>query len=156
LGTGDPYGAEFRVRGADGKYRWFLVRAEGVRDGAGAVLRWFGTCTDIEERKQAEVRDKLLVALDDAVRPLADAAEITATYARMLGEHLGADRCAYADVEADEDTFNLTGDYNRGVPSIVGRYRFADFGGEVLRLMRADEPYVVEGRGRYTSRQSAT
>jgi GAF domain-containing protein len=44
----------------------------------------------------------------------------------------------------DEDTFNLTGDYNRGVPSIVGRYRFAEFGQEVLRLMREDEPYVVE------------
>jgi PAS domain-containing protein len=46
-------------------------------------------------------------------------------------------------VEDDQDTFNLTGDYNRGVPSIVGRYTFGDFGEEVLRLMRADEAYVV-------------
>jgi hypothetical protein len=56
--------------------------------------------------------------------------------ARLLGEYLGADRCAYADVEEDEDTVNLVGDYNRGVPSIVGRYRFRIFGAEVLQLMR--------------------
>ena len=78
------------------------------------------------------------------MRALTDPAAITAGGARLLGEHLDADRCAYADVEADEDTFNLTGDYNRGVPSIVGRYRFADFGAEVLRLMREGRPYVVD------------
>src|SRR4051812_47051187 len=70
-------------------------------------------------------RDAFLVHLDDATRPLEVPEEITRTAARLLGEHLGVDRCAYADVEADEDTFNLTGDYNRDVPSIVGRYRFA-------------------------------
>ena len=98
---------------------------------------------DVTDRRLAEVRDRFLLELDDAVRPLSDPREITATYARLLGEHLAADRCAYADVEADQDTFNLTGDYNRGVPSIVGRYTFTNFGAEVLRLMRADEPYVV-------------
>jgi hypothetical protein len=137
------YVNEFRIRGAGGAYRWFLAMAEPVRDDAGAVRRWHGTCTDIEDRKRAEARDRFLLALDEAVRPLSDPHEITAAHARLLGEHLAADRCAYADVEHDQDTFNLTGDYNRGVPSIVGRYRFADFGAEVLRLMRAGEPYVV-------------
>jgi PAS domain S-box-containing protein len=84
------------------------------------------------------------VQLDDAVRPLSNPEEIVATAARLLGEHLQVNRCAYADVEDDQDTFNLTGDYNRDVPSIVGRYTFTDFGDEVLRLMRADEAYVVE------------
>ncbi|HYE07807.1 MAG TPA: hypothetical protein VEL07_19985 [Planctomycetota bacterium] len=60
--------------------------------------------------------DALLVRLDDALRPLEVAEAITQAGARLLGEHLGANRCAYADVEADEDTFNLTGDYNRDVP----------------------------------------
>lgn len=85
-----------------------------------------------------------LVVLDDATRPLENAEEITSTAASMLGEYLQVDRCAYADVEADEDTFNLTGDYNRDVPSIVGRYRFAQFGTDCLELMRANEPFVVE------------
>jgi PAS domain S-box-containing protein len=98
---------------------------------------------DVTERRRAELRDRFLVTLDDAVRPLTDPGEIVATYARLLGEHLRADRCAYADVDLDQDTFNLTGDHNRGVPSIVGRYRFADFGEQCLRLMREDRPYVV-------------
>jgi hypothetical protein len=143
-GTGGTFRVEHRIRSAMGEYRWFLVRADPYRDPqTRRITRWFGASTDIHDRKVAEARHTFLLALDDAVRPLTDAPTITATYARMLGEHLGADRCAYADVEADEDTFNLTGDYNRGVPSIVGRYRFAAFGDEVLRLMRADEPYVA-------------
>ena len=111
--------------------------------GDGTVRGFVVLVHDVTDRRLAEVRDRFLLELDDAVRPLTDPREITATYARLLGEHLGADRCAYADVEADQDTFNLTGDYNRGVPSIVGRYTFTNFGAEVLRLMRADEPYVV-------------
>ncbi|HYP18036.1 MAG TPA: ATP-binding protein [Opitutus sp.] len=88
--------------------------------------------------------NRLLLALEDTIRPLFDAHEITQAAARLLGEYLRVNRCAYADVEDDEDTFNLTGDYNRDVPSIVGRYRFAQFGEECLRLMRAGQPYVVE------------
>ncbi|HEX8342271.1 MAG TPA: PAS domain-containing protein [Tepidisphaeraceae bacterium] len=156
LESGSPYNAEFRVRNAQGTYRWFLVRAEAVRDETDAIVRWFGTCTDIEDRKIAQARDRFLIDLDDAVRPVTDAATITATYAKMLGEHLGADRCAYADVEADEDTFNVSGDYNaEGVPSIVGRYTFTDFGQEVLRLMREDEPYVVEDIDRHEPQPEA-
>ena len=84
-----------------------------------------------------------LVQLDDAVRPLTDPHLITQTAAQMLGENLQVNRCAYADVEEDEDTFNLTGDFNNGVPSIVGRYTFTQFGAECLRLMRSGKPYIV-------------
>ncbi|HEY2342418.1 MAG TPA: ATP-binding protein, partial [Chthoniobacteraceae bacterium] len=83
------------------------------------------------------------VELDDALRPLSDPDQIVAAAARHLGEHLQADRCAYAEVEADEDTFDCTGDHCRGVPSVVGRYRFSQFGSESLRCMRSDEPYIV-------------
>jgi PAS domain S-box-containing protein len=110
----------------------------------GQVRGLFCAVTEETARVRAEARDSLLLALDETIRPLTDPQEITAAGARLLGEHLDADRCAYADVEADEDTFNLTGDYNRGVPSIIGRYRFFDFGAEVLRLMRENKPYVVE------------
>ncbi|CAA9312795.1 MAG: hypothetical protein AVDCRST_MAG71-861 [uncultured Lysobacter sp.] len=110
----------------------------------GRVNGVLGHAIDMTERRRTEARDRFFVQLDDAVRPLTDAAEITRTCARLLGEHLDADRCAYADVEADEDTFNLTGDYTRGVPSIVGRYTFTAFGHEVLQLMRAGHVYRVD------------
>jgi PAS domain S-box-containing protein len=97
----------------------------------------------LRQRDVIEARDRFLVELDDAVRPLSDAEEITYTAARVLGRHLKVQRCAYATVEADEDTFLLTGNYTDGVPSIVGRYTFRQFGEECLRLMRAGQPYVV-------------
>ena len=96
-----------------------------------------------QEITRRNLRYQFLARLDDLTRPLDDPAEITSGVARMLGAHLGVNRCAYADVEADGDTFNLTGDYNNGVESIVGRYRFVEFGEECLRLMRAGLPYIV-------------
>jgi len=45
---------EARIRGRDGEYRWFLIRDNPLRDEQGRVLRWYGTRTDIEDRKQAD------------------------------------------------------------------------------------------------------
>jgi PAS domain S-box-containing protein len=45
---------ELRMRRADGEYRWFLARALPLRDEGGNVVRWYGTATDIEDRKRAE------------------------------------------------------------------------------------------------------
>jgi PAS domain S-box-containing protein len=45
---------EARLRAADGSYRWFLSRSIPLRDSAGRVIRWYGTNTDIEDRKQVE------------------------------------------------------------------------------------------------------
>ncbi|HSI20019.1 MAG TPA: PAS domain-containing protein [Sphingomonas sp.] len=53
LTTGDPYEIEYRLRHADGSWRWVLGRALPIRDGDGAITRWFGTCTDIHEQKLA-------------------------------------------------------------------------------------------------------
>ena len=53
LASGTHYETEFRIRRADGTYRWFLVRAEPIRSADGTVSRWIGTNTDIEDRKCA-------------------------------------------------------------------------------------------------------
>lgn len=67
-GTGGTYDLECRLRRADGIYRWFLIRGLPLRDAAGHIVKWFGTCTDIDERKQfeealLESRAKLAAAL---------------------------------------------------------------------------------------------
>ena len=54
LATGDPYEIEYRCRRHDGEYRWFLGRALPQRDEHGEIVRWFGTCTDIHDFKQAQ------------------------------------------------------------------------------------------------------
>jgi PAS domain S-box-containing protein len=52
--SGEPAEMEARIRKADGSYRWFLVRGEVLRDESGAIIKWYGTNTDIEDRKRAE------------------------------------------------------------------------------------------------------
>jgi PAS domain S-box-containing protein len=52
--NGTPYEQEERHRGADGTYRWFLARGLPMRDAEGRIVRWYGTNTDIEDRKRAE------------------------------------------------------------------------------------------------------
>ena len=51
--TGDNYEVEYRFKRADNTYRWHLGRALPVRDARGNIIKWFGTCTDIEEQKHA-------------------------------------------------------------------------------------------------------
>ena len=52
LARGEPWEDTFPLRGADGSYRWFLSRAEPIRDHKGAIVRWFGTNTDITEQME--------------------------------------------------------------------------------------------------------
>jgi PAS domain S-box-containing protein len=52
--TGEQWEDTFPLRSRDGTYRWFLSRAIPIRDEQGQILRWFGTNTDISDRKQAE------------------------------------------------------------------------------------------------------
>lgn len=59
--TGEPWEDTFPLRGRDGQYRWFLSRAQPIRDADGMIVRWFGTNTDINELREAELaRDRAL------------------------------------------------------------------------------------------------
>jgi PAS domain S-box-containing protein len=53
LETGAPYEIEYRLRRFDGQFRWFLGRALPMKDEAGNILKWFGTCTDVHDQKTA-------------------------------------------------------------------------------------------------------
>ena len=83
LVSGDPYETEFRLRRADGVYRWHIARAVALRDANGAIVRWIGTNTDIEDQKasgqaladlnsslerQVEERTAKLVAAEETLR----------------------------------------------------------------------------------------
>ena len=56
---GATYSLEVRLRRADGVYRWWLVRGAPLLDTTGKIIKWFGTCTDIDDLKQAERRQAL-------------------------------------------------------------------------------------------------
>lgn len=61
LETGEPYEIEYRLRHHSGEYRWTLGRALPLRDADGAIVRWYGTCTDIDAAKRLE-EERTLVA----------------------------------------------------------------------------------------------
>jgi len=98
---------------------------------------------DVTEEKARERTLNFLVELNEATRQLSEPADIMATAARLLGEHLAVSRCAYAPVEDDEDHFVILGDHTRGCKSIVGRYPLTAFGRRALRELRAGQPYIV-------------
>jgi len=73
LETGKPYHIEYRLRHHSGQYRWVLGRAQCVRDAAGRITRWFGTCTDIQEIVEAREllrnsREQLEVMVQERTR----------------------------------------------------------------------------------------
>jgi PAS domain S-box-containing protein len=62
--TGEPYATEYRIRRADGVYRWFLAQGT-ARMGPAGIEQWIGICTDIDDRKRDEESLKLFRALLD-------------------------------------------------------------------------------------------
>jgi PAS domain S-box-containing protein len=69
---GDPFDLEMRVRQKSGQYRWSLVQYNPLRDERGQVIRWYGTATDIDDRKRAEEKlrqsEQELRTITDTIR----------------------------------------------------------------------------------------
>ncbi len=82
--TGDSYQVEYRFkRASDDAYRWHLGRATPVRDESGAIVKWFGTCTDIHEQKSAEeelrqIKNELENRVEERTRELSVISETLA------------------------------------------------------------------------------
>lgn len=72
LREGGEYDADARIRGTNGLYRWYRVKAAPVRDAAGTIRHWVGTCTDIDERHIAEVRLRDALAAGESLARAAD------------------------------------------------------------------------------------
>jgi PAS domain S-box-containing protein len=86
--TGESYNVTYRVRRADGEYRWQQTRAEPLRDPDGKIIQWYGLSIDIDERKRAEdhLRDTS-IKLTKASR-LATVAELAGSIAHELNQPL--------------------------------------------------------------------
>ena len=133
---------EYRLRKKDGEYRWHLGRSEPVRDDAGAIVKWVGTATDIEARKQAEAerewllaqaearaeREALLNRIGEAIRGTPDPDLIQTVAVRVLGEALGADRAYFTVYDLERDRARVGEDYRRAdLASLAGEQRISDY-----------------------------
>jgi PAS domain S-box-containing protein len=146
------YDVEYRTVGKeDGLVRWVAAKGRGLYDDAGHCVRAIGTAIDITERKQAEAlqnstqeRLHVLNRIELATRPLIDAVDVMQVTAKLLGEHLGATRCAYADVEPDNNRFTIRSDWSSpGVPSSAGVYSLDLFGSQATSNLRSGRHLVV-------------
>ena len=109
LKHGDPWEDVFPLLGANGDYRWFLSRANPIRDASGQILRWFGTNTDVTEQRElsealarakehaegaSQAKDNFLAALSHELRTPLTPALMTAAALRhdpRLPDDLRAD-----------------------------------------------------------------
>jgi PAS domain S-box-containing protein len=135
LREGSEYEIEVRNRRHDGEYRWFLTRASPIRDDAGRITAWFGSTTDIHDRKLAEERQKMLAAeLSHRVKNLL-------TVTQVLAERTG-DRAA----SVEEFLAAFRGRLH-AIDTAQSALMASDWHGASLRALVAAalEPYLGEG-----------
>ncbi len=98
---------------------------------------------------ESEARLRFVASVEGALFSSSDAFDAMRAATELLGGHLGASRCAYADVNADEDRFWIRSDYNApGLISSVGEYSLDLFGPRAATDLRAGKPLVVHDVGR--------
>ncbi|MGK7389669.1 MAG: ATP-binding protein [Candidatus Cyclobacteriaceae bacterium M2_1C_046] len=88
--TGEKYEVQERIKLKEGNYRWFLTRATPVRDNEGQIIKWIGTCTDINEQKASEQRKDtfLNIASHELKTPLT----IIGAYSDLALQHENVDK----------------------------------------------------------------
>jgi two-component system CheB/CheR fusion protein len=93
--TGQPFEAEYRLRGVDGTYRWQLTRALPQRNASGVIVRWYGSVVDVDDKRRAEEalreadrrKDEFLAMLAHELRnPLAPIRHALAVQARSADD----------------------------------------------------------------------
>lgn len=153
LKTGTPFDIEFRIkRVSDQSYRWHIGRAEPFRSAQGEILKWFGTCTDVDdlrrvERDRATLRERTaraeataasqeaLRVSDEILKQVPDAIILTDLAGNIIRWGGGAERIfGYSAEQATGRPLNFI---HR--PEIRGTVM-----GEIIRQIRAAGSFVGE------------
>jgi PAS domain S-box-containing protein len=132
--TGRAYEIEYRLRRHDGVYRWHLTRAEPLRDEDGGIVKWFGTCTDIEEQRRNADALHFLAEASELLSSSLDYETTLASLAKLAVPRI-ADWCAVDMLDDDGAPRRLA--LVHGDPE---KLRLAD---ELRRLYPPDENDVV-------------
>lgn len=147
LTTKQTYEFEGRLRAVAGSYRWFLIRIVPVLDGQGQVLRWYGTATDIHDRKIAELNAQFLRDLDRRLRQLTDSRAMEWEVVRSLGEYLQVDRCLWHTVDLAAGITTVEQDWYQpsDLKSTAGVYQLSEYIlPEMIRHYCRGQPLVIE------------
>lgn len=164
---GDVYDVEFRIRRADGVYRWFKTRAVPLRDGAGNIVKWFGSNTDFDDFKRGEGHLNAQLArlslLDRTTRAIGERQDLHSVFQvvlRSLEDHLPIDfgcACLYSQ-DDDSMTVECVGPASHSLAQELSLTEFArvriDENG-LSRCMRGElvhEPDIAESRFAFPAR----
>jgi len=144
------YNIEYRLLHADGGVRWVNERGSSIFSKGGELLWVDGAIFDITERRRAEEglrksaeRAAFRAELTEALRPLADPADIKAEASRVLGQHLEANRVIYGEISLDDWTYAGGSEYLDGAGSIAGRLDLDDYDPTLLEHFRAGRTVVA-------------
>jgi PAS domain S-box-containing protein len=141
---GEVFRCELPYFGADGSEGFSDVAIAPLRGEDGRVACLSATGVDATERRRVEERLRLLDDIGEATRIAADPKAIMEAATRLLGEHLGVTRVAYADLEADNDRFTIRHDWTEpGAFSTVGVYSLDLFGSRATSNLRIGRTLVV-------------
>jgi PAS domain S-box-containing protein len=134
-------------RGNGPEQAYFTFCYSPIADENGKVVGMLDTVVETTGTVLAAKQRDLLDFLDTLTRNLQQTSEpiaIMAITTRIVAEHLCVTNCAYADMDADQDGFTIRGDWARpGSPSIVGRYRLADFGKLAVEKLTEGKPLII-------------
>ncbi|GAB4092796.1 PAS domain-containing protein [Flaviaesturariibacter terrae] len=138
LSSGEPYEIEYRMRRADGEYRWLLARATPIQNEDGHIVRWFGTCTDIHDQKTSTETLERLVA--ERTRELQRSNEDLLQFAHVASHDLKEPVRKIATFES-----RLSHDFAEVLPERARNYL------EKIRLSARRMYTMIEGVLRYSS-----
>jgi signal transduction histidine kinase/DNA-binding response OmpR family regulator len=136
---------EFDIVHSNGRVVRLLEYAAPLFDEKGEPRGAVGAFVDITERRRVEVRDRLLLQIDDMLRGATDPAVLLRSVAHSIGEHVQASRCFFAEVAAEHAHLSVEGDYRRDprAPSIAGTHPVPE-SPQVTEDLRAGRPIVIE------------
>jgi len=142
--AGRPFDLVVPLRAADGRPRDVILRARPAGDAAPpGEDGWIGLCVEVPERFAAERRVSFLADLGERLRREADPEAILAAANRSLGEHLGALRVGYGEVDDARAQLTLRSDWTNGVESNAGTFPLASFGPAIVAENRAGRTFVI-------------
>jgi len=139
-----------RVR-KDGSRVHLSVTISPVHDRHGRIIGASKTARDISDRKAWEdallrntEAQRLLVGVHDATRGLDDPALVMREIVTRVGLHFDVTRCAYGEVDADQQHITITQGYTNNLPTVAGRYPLDTFGPLMVGELKAGRTVVIE------------
>jgi PAS domain S-box-containing protein len=140
-GSGEPFEMPITVA-ADRRTAKFLARVRRVSDSAAPAVAWLGVCHPMHDGSST---DQMFVAnLAERLRREHSPEAVLAMANKALGEHLGALRVGYGEIDDGGEWLTLRADWTNGVESNSGRFPLASFGPAIVDENKAGRTFVSD------------